>query len=46
VKHTHRIHVAIETGPEVEFHVGPTEDEMTKVQILLNAINLLTITYA
>lgn len=31
VKHCHRIHVAIDTGPEVDFLVGPTSDTMRKV---------------
>lgn len=30
VKHTHRVHVAIETGELVDFLVGPTEEHMTK----------------
>lgn len=31
VKHTHRCHLAIETGDEVEFRVGPTSDRMQQV---------------
>ena len=31
VKHTHRIHVAIESGELVDFTVGPTEDNLKKV---------------
>lgn len=31
VKKTHRIHVALETGDEVDFLAGPTEDQMKKV---------------
>lgn len=30
VKHTHRIHVPIETGPEVDFFVGPNDANMKK----------------
>ena len=31
VKHCHRIHVAIESGPGVDFFVGPTNDTVRKV---------------
>jgi hypothetical protein len=31
VKHTHRCHLAIETGPGVDFLVGPTPELMKKV---------------
>ena len=31
VKKTHRLHVAIDTGPEVDFFVGPTNDTLRKV---------------
>jgi hypothetical protein len=31
VKHTHRCHLAIETGKDVEFKVGPTPELMKKV---------------
>jgi len=31
VKHTHRIHVAIDTGADVDFLVGPTEDAMVRL---------------
>lgn len=30
VKHTHRLHMAIETHKDVEFRVGPTRDNMQK----------------
>jgi hypothetical protein len=30
VKHTHRLHVAIETGKNVDFYVGPTDDTLKK----------------
>ena len=30
VKYTHRVHVPIESGPGVEFLVGPTEDSMKR----------------
>ena len=33
VKHCHRIHVAIESGPGVDFLVGPTNDMLQKVCI-------------
>ena len=32
VKHTHRVHVAIETGDMVDFKVGPNEENMNKMQ--------------
>lgn len=32
VRKTHRCHVAIETGEEVQFFVGPTEDSMLEVR--------------
>jgi hypothetical protein len=31
VKHTHRCHVAIETGKDVQFKIGPTPELMKKV---------------
>lgn len=31
VKYCHRVHVAIDTGAEVDFFVGPTNDKMQKV---------------
>jgi hypothetical protein len=31
VKHCHRVHVAIDTGDEVDFMVGPTDDLLQKV---------------
>jgi hypothetical protein len=30
VKHTHRLHVAIDSGIEVDFSVGPSNDRLTK----------------
>ncbi len=35
VKHCHRVHVAIDTGAEVDFLVGPTNDLMQKVREIL-----------
>jgi hypothetical protein len=33
VKHTHRVHVPIITGDEVEFMVGPNEGSMSSYQL-------------
>ena len=33
VKHSHRCHVAIVTGEEVEFFIGPTNDLVQRVNI-------------
>lgn len=36
VKHTHRCHMAIESGKDVEFKIGPIPDQMKKVSALHN----------
>lgn len=40
VRKTHRCHVAIETGEEVQFFVGPTEDSMLEVRFYSSIIVL------